>query len=123
VVVHLVLQTLLADLVETVELVEVHGIAIRHDEKVEDDGHSALLAESRRPDLLGLAQDDRPFRDEDVLVVMRVEGIGDEHLDRANCFQSMRKQASSTWWYSSKPRSRSNQTNPEERQNREADCY
>ncbi len=42
------------------------------------------MAEARRADLVRLPQHDRPVRDEDVLVVVRIEGIGDEYLDRAD---------------------------------------
>ena len=83
-IVDLILQALFADLVKAVELVEVHAITIRHNHPVEDDGHAALLAEAGRADLLRLAQHDRSIGNEHVLVVVRVDGIRDEHLDRAD---------------------------------------
>jgi hypothetical protein len=84
VIVYLVLQPFLPNLVETVELVEVNRVAVRHNHAVEGDGHTALLSESRHTDLLGLPQHDRSVRDKDMLVVVRVDGIRDKHLDRAN---------------------------------------
>jgi hypothetical protein len=34
-----------------VELVKIHGISVRHDETMKDDGHPPLLAKSRRANL------------------------------------------------------------------------
>jgi hypothetical protein len=50
---------------------------------MENDGHAPLLAESRRANLLGLAQNDCAFRDDDVLVIVRVQRIRDKYLDWA----------------------------------------
>src|SRR5665213_2504825 len=82
VVVDLVLQALLADLVEAVELVEVNAVPVRHQQAMESDGDSPLLAESGGADLAGLAQHNRSLGNEDVLVVVRVDGIRYEHLHR-----------------------------------------
>jgi hypothetical protein len=75
VVVHLVLQPFLSDLVEAVELVEIDGVTVRHNQAVKNDGHSPLLAEARRSNLLRFAQDNCSLGDDDVLVVMRIQRI------------------------------------------------
>jgi len=67
----------------TVELVEIDRVAVGHNQAVKDDGHPPLLAESRRPDLLCFAKDDRSFWDDDVLAVVRIQGIRDKDLDGA----------------------------------------
>ncbi len=72
-VVDLVLQALLADLVETVELVEIDRVPVRHDQAVKDNGHAPLLAKAGRADLLRLPKHDRSLRDDDVLVVVRIQ--------------------------------------------------
>ena len=77
-VVDLVLHAGLADLVETVKLVEIDGVAIRHQHAVEGDG-KALLAEAG--DLLRIAEDERAFRDQNMLAVLAVDGIRDHHFD------------------------------------------
>ena len=61
VVVDLVLEAGGSGLIETVELVEIDGVAIRHEQPMEGDGE-ALLAEAG--DLLHIAQDERAFRDQ-----------------------------------------------------------
>jgi hypothetical protein len=83
VVVYLVLQSFLANLVKTVELVKINRIAIRHNQAVKDDSHPPLLAEARRTNLFRFPEDDGPVRDNDVLVVMRVHRVRDEHFDGA----------------------------------------
>ena len=75
VVVDLVFQPFLADLVETVKLVEIDGVTVGHNQAVKYDGHPPLLAEARRSDLLCFAQHDRSFGDDDVLMVVRIQGI------------------------------------------------
>ncbi len=50
---------------------------------MEDDGHAPLLAEACRADLLRFAEHDRSFGNDDVLVVVRINGIRNENLDRA----------------------------------------
>ena len=60
VVVDLIFQAGLADLIETVKLVEIDRIAIGHQHSMEGDG-KALLAESG--DLLRFAQNERAFRE------------------------------------------------------------
>ena len=83
-VVHNVLQAFLANLIETVKLVEIDAVAIRHNHPVEDDSQPALLAESGCADLLRFAQHDGSIGNQHMLVVVRVDGIRDEHLDRPN---------------------------------------
>ena len=75
VVVYLVLQSFLTDLIETLELVEIDGVTVWHNQAVENDGHPALLAEACRSNLLCFAQDNRSFGNDDVLMVMRVQRI------------------------------------------------
>jgi hypothetical protein len=82
VVVDLVFQPLLADLVEAVELVEVYAVSVRHQQAMESDGDSPLLADAGGADLAGLAQHNRSLGNEDVLVVVRVDRIRYEHLHR-----------------------------------------
>ena len=72
-VVDLVFQPLLADLVETVKLVEIDRVTVRHNQAMKDDGHPPLLAEACRADFLCFAEHDRSFGDDDVLVVMRIQ--------------------------------------------------
>ena len=47
VVVDFVLEPLLSDLVQSVELVEIDGVTVRHNQPMEHDGHATLLAEAR----------------------------------------------------------------------------
>src|ERR1700761_7282062 len=83
-VVDLVLQTLFSNLIQPVELVKVHGIAVRHDETVEDNDHAPLLAETAVSHLLGFTKSYRPLGDEDMLMIVRIDRIRDKHLDRTN---------------------------------------
>jgi len=46
-IVDLVFQPFLSDLIETLELVEIDGVTIRHNQAVKNHGHPALLAEAR----------------------------------------------------------------------------
>ena len=73
VVVHLVLQTFFADLVETVKLIEIDRISIRHDHAMEYNRHATLLAESARPDLARLTEHDGSIGNEHMLAVVRVD--------------------------------------------------
>src|SRR5580700_4014671 len=82
VVVYLILHPFLSDLIETLELVEVDGVAVRHNQAVKHDGHPALLAKARRSDLLSLAQHDRPFGNDDVLMIVRIQRVGDKGFNR-----------------------------------------
>src|SRR5713101_7504382 len=75
VVVDLVFQSFFADLVEAVELVEIDGVTIGHNQAVKCDSHPSLLAEARRSNLLRFAQRHRSFGDDDVLTVVRIQGI------------------------------------------------
>src|ERR1019366_7749375 len=75
VVVHLVLQSFLSDLVEAVELVEIDGVTIRHNQAVENDSDSPLLADARRSNLLRFPQDNCSLGDDDVLVVMGIQRV------------------------------------------------
>ena len=84
VIVHFIFQALFANLVKAMKLVQVNGVAVRHNHPVEDNGHAALLAKSRGTDLAGLPQHNRPIWDEHMLVIVRVNGIGDQYLDRAD---------------------------------------
>src|SRR5271169_5228726 len=61
VVVHLVLQPFLSDLVEAVELVEIDGVTVRHNQPVKNNRHAALLSEARRSNLFRFAQNHRSF--------------------------------------------------------------
>ena len=72
VIVDLILQPLLADLVEAMELVKVYGVPVRHNQAVEDDGHPPLLTEACRANLLGFAKDDGSLGNEDMLTVVRI---------------------------------------------------
>jgi hypothetical protein len=75
VIVYLVLQSFLTDLIEALELVEIDGIAVRHNQAVKNNGHSPLLAEACGSNLLRFAQDDCSFGNEDALMVMRIQRI------------------------------------------------
>ncbi len=74
-------QPFLSDLVEAVELVEIDGVAIGHNQAVKCNGHAPLLAEARRSNLLGFAQNHRSLGDDDVLMIMRIQGIRDKDFD------------------------------------------
>ena len=78
-VVDLIFQTGFAHLIETVELVEIDGIPIRHQHPVEDDG-KALLAEAG--DFLRIAQNESALRDKHMLAVLAVDRIGHHDFDR-----------------------------------------
>ena len=80
-VVDLILQALLTDLIKALKLIEIDGIAIRHNHAVKFDSQAALLTETIGPDLPRFPQHDRSFRDEDVLMIMRVHRIRNKHLD------------------------------------------
>src|ERR1035438_8588450 len=67
VVVDLVPQSFLSDLVEPVELVEIDGITVRHDQTMKHNGHPALLAEACGSNLLCFTQNNRSFGNDDVL--------------------------------------------------------
>lgn len=49
-VIDLIFQSLFTDLVEAVKLIEIHGITVRHNHAVENDGQAALLPETRATD-------------------------------------------------------------------------
>src|SRR5260370_37367570 len=74
VVVDLVFQPFFADLVEAVELVEIDRVTIWHNQAVKGDSHAPLLAESRRANLLRFAEYKRSLVDDDVLMVVRIQG-------------------------------------------------
>src|ERR1035438_3224681 len=82
-VVDLVLHAFLTDLIETVKLVEIDGVPVRHDETVKDDGHPPLLPKARRANLFSLAKNYGSLGDDDVLAVVRIQGFGNEHFDRS----------------------------------------
>jgi len=75
VIIDLVLCPFLADLVETVKLVEVHAVAVGHDEAVENHGNAALLAEASSPNFLCLTESDGAIGDEHMLAIMGIEGF------------------------------------------------
>src|SRR5258708_26095705 len=79
VVVDLVLEAGGSGLIETVELVEIDGVAVWHQQTVKGDGE-ALLAEAGN--LLHLAEDESAFGDQQVLPVLTVDGVGDHYLQR-----------------------------------------
>ena len=81
-VVNLVLQSFLSNLIETVELVEVHAVSVRHQQTVESDSYPALLANPGTANLASLAQHNRSVGNENVLMIVRVDGIRYEHLHR-----------------------------------------
>jgi hypothetical protein len=75
VVIDFVFQRGLADLIEARELVEVDAETVRHDEAVEDNGNAALLTGAGGTNLPRFAEYDCAFRYEDVLMVVRVDGV------------------------------------------------
>ena len=83
VVVDFVLEPLLSNLVESVELVEIDGVTVRHNQPMEHDGHAPLLTETRCANLPALAQYNRSIGDDDVLVVVGIQRIGHKDFDRA----------------------------------------
>ena len=74
-IVDLVFQPFLSDLIETLELVEIDGVTIRHNQAVKNHGHPALLAEARRSNLLRLAQNNRSLRNDHVLMIVGIQRI------------------------------------------------
>ena len=83
-VVHLVLQSFLTDLVKAVELVEVNAITVRHKKTMERNSDSPLLSDTGSADLASLAEHNGSLGDENVLVVVGVDRVRDEHLDWPN---------------------------------------
>jgi hypothetical protein len=79
VIVDLILEAGGSGLIETVELVEIDGVSIGHQQAMEGDGE-AFLAETTH--LLRLTQNERAFRDEKMLSVLAVDRIRDHHLQR-----------------------------------------
>ena len=75
VVVDLVFQPFFSDLIEALELVEINGIPVRHNQAVKDHGHSPLLAKARGSNLLCFAQDNGSFGNDDVLMIVRIQRI------------------------------------------------
>ena len=69
-IVDLVFQPFLTDLIETMELVEVNRVSVRHDHAVKNDGHSALLTETGRTNFLGFSEHDRAVGDKHMLAVV-----------------------------------------------------
>jgi hypothetical protein len=55
VVVDLVLHPFLSDLVETMELIKIDGITVRHNQAVKNHGYPPLLTEAGRSNLLCFA--------------------------------------------------------------------
>src|SRR5215469_14117868 len=83
VVVDLVLESGLANLIESLKLVKVNRVAVRHNHAVEDNGHTPLLAETSCADLARFSEHDCAFRYQDVLMIVRVDGSGYHHLYRS----------------------------------------
>src|SRR5713226_6824813 len=79
VIVYLVLQSSLTDLVEAVELVEIDGVAVRHNQAVKNNGHSPLLAEACRSNLLCFTENHCPLGNDDVLMIVRIQRVRDEN--------------------------------------------
>src|ERR1017187_2438636 len=75
VIIDLVFQSLLPDLIEALKLVEIDGIAVRHNQTVENDGHPALLTEARRSNLLCFTENYCPLGNDDVLTIMRIQRV------------------------------------------------
>src|ERR1035438_6551328 len=74
-IVDLVFQPFLSDLIETLELVEIDGVTIRHKQTVKNHGHPPLLAEACRSNLLRLAQNNRSLGNDHVLMIVRIQRI------------------------------------------------
>src|ERR1039458_5931374 len=74
-IIDLVFQPFLSDLVEALELIEIDGVAIRHNKAVKNHGHPALLAEGGRSNLLRLAQNNRSLGNDHVLMIVRIQRI------------------------------------------------
>ena len=74
-IVDFVFQPFFADLVEAMELVEIDGVTVRHDEAMKNHRHPPLLAEARRSNLLGLTENNRPVGNDDVLTIVRIQRI------------------------------------------------
>ena len=68
-IVDLVFQPFLSDLIETLKLIEIDGVTIRHKQAVKNDGHPPLLAEACRSNLLCFAQNNRSIGNDDVLMI------------------------------------------------------
>src|ERR1700733_1923248 len=79
VVVDLVLQAGIPDLIETVELVEIDGVAIRHEQPMEGHGKTFLAQTSN---LLDVTEDERALGDQEVLPIMAVHRVSDHDLQR-----------------------------------------
>ena len=73
VVVDLIFQPFLSDLVEALELIEIDGVTVWHNQAVKNHGHPALLAEARRSNLLRFAQNNRSLGNDDVLMIVRIQ--------------------------------------------------
>ena len=74
----LIAQPGVADLVEALELVEADGIAVRHDEPMEDNGEASLPEGFH---LLRFAKNLRSCRNQQVLAVVRVDVVCEQALD------------------------------------------
>src|SRR5437016_14350083 len=72
-VVDLIVQCGFPDLIESGGLVEVHGVTVRHDEPMEDDGQAFL---SYIIDFLGLPQNAASSRDQQFGVIVGINIAG-----------------------------------------------
>ena len=73
--IHLVAQAGFADLIQTLKLVQRHGIAVRHDEPVKDNGQPTLAEGLNFPDF---TQNAGPLGNQEVLSIMRID-VGCHH--------------------------------------------
>jgi hypothetical protein len=70
--VHLIAQTRLPDLTQALKLIEVHGIAVRHDEAVKEDRQPFL---SERLDFTDFAQNTASLRNKEMASVVGVQAL------------------------------------------------
>ena len=70
VVVDLIFQSFLSDLIETLKLIEIDGVTVRHNQPVKNNGHAPLLAEARRSNFLCFAQNNRSLGNDHVLMIV-----------------------------------------------------
>ena len=61
--------------ISAVELVEIDGVAVWHNQAVKNDRHPALLAEAGRSNLLRFTQNNRSLGNDDVLMIVGIQRI------------------------------------------------
>ena len=74
-VVDLVFQPFLSDLIEALEQVEINRVTVWHNQAVKNHGHSPLLAEAGRSNLLCLTQNNRSLGNDHVLMIVGIQRI------------------------------------------------